>query len=132
MRMDRRRKAKLILVFRNFANAPNKNQLRPLFLGIPQLSLINLKFRPIRSRARIPTRETDYYLLQDRPDRTSHPTILQQNEYRSSFPGKKWPGCEVNHSPSSSARVTDEWSYTSPPPHAFLVWTGTTSPFLAL
>jgi hypothetical protein len=29
--------------------------------------------------------------------------------------GAKWPGCEVDHLPPSSAEVKNEWSCTSPP-----------------
>ena len=36
--------------------------------------------------------------------------------YQVSFLGVKHPGCEVNHSPSSSAKVKNEWSYTSAEP----------------
>jgi len=32
------------------------------------------------------------------------------------FPGAKRPRRDADHSPASSAVVTDEWSYTSPPP----------------
>jgi hypothetical protein len=32
------------------------------------------------------------------------------------FPGKKRPGHEVDYSPPSSAKVKNEWSYTSAPP----------------
>jgi len=28
----------------------------------------------------------------------------------------KWPGCEANHMPPSSAEVKNAWSYTSTPP----------------
>jgi hypothetical protein len=30
--------------------------------------------------------------------------------------GIKWPGCEADHSPPSSAEVKNAWSYTSTPP----------------
>ena len=33
--------------------------------------------------------------------------------YQASFPGLKWPECEVNHSLPFSAKVKDEWSCTS-------------------
>jgi hypothetical protein len=33
-----------------------------------------------------------------------------------SFPGAKRPRRDADHSPPSSAVVTNEWSYTSPPP----------------
>jgi len=29
--------------------------------------------------------------------------------------GEKWPGCEGDHSPSSSVEVKSEWSYTATP-----------------
>jgi hypothetical protein len=31
--------------------------------------------------------------------------------------GLKWPGCEVNHAPSSSAEVKNVWRYTSTTPY---------------
>jgi hypothetical protein len=31
------------------------------------------------------------------------------------IPGRKWPGCEADHSPPSSAEVKNAWSYTSTP-----------------
>jgi len=36
-------------------------------------------------------------------------------------------GSEVNHSPSSNAKVKNEWSGTAAPLYAFIVWTGKTS-----
>jgi len=39
------------------------------------------------------------------------------------------PGCDVGHSPPSSAEVNNEWNHTSIPLYAFMVWTGTTSHF---
>jgi hypothetical protein len=41
------------------------------------------------------------------------PCSLLFNVYQGSFPGVKWPGREVNHSPASSAKIKNEWSYTS-------------------
>jgi hypothetical protein len=32
------------------------------------------------------------------------------SSYQSSFPGVKRPGCDVDHSPSFSVEVTNEWS----------------------
>jgi hypothetical protein len=32
------------------------------------------------------------------------------------------PGCEGDHSPPSSADVTNAWSYASLPPHIFMAW----------
>jgi hypothetical protein len=46
---------------------------------------------------------TDYSIL----------TAIQR--YRAYFPGEKQPKCEVNHSPPSSAKVKNEWSYTPTP-----------------
>jgi hypothetical protein len=34
----------------------------------------------------------------------------------------KWPGCEANHSPPSSAEVKNAWSYTSTPQYVFMAW----------
>jgi hypothetical protein len=36
--------------------------------------------------------------------------------------GVKWPGREVDHSPSSSAVVNNAWRYTSTPPYTFMEW----------
>jgi hypothetical protein len=41
---------------------------------------------------------------------------------RDSFPGVKWPGREADHSPPSSAKVKNAWSYTSTPQYAFMTW----------
>lgn len=44
------------------------------------------------------------------------------NGYWVLFPLRvKQPGC-TDHSLSSSAKVTNEWSYTSIPPHTFKAW----------
>jgi hypothetical protein len=34
----------------------------------------------------------------------------------------KRPGCEADHSPSSSAEVKNAWSYTSTPRYVFMAW----------
>jgi len=36
--------------------------------------------------------------------------------------GVKQLGCEADHLPSSSAKVKNEWSYTSTPQYAFMAW----------
>jgi hypothetical protein len=36
--------------------------------------------------------------------------------------GVKRPGCEADHSPSSSAEVKNGWSYTSTKSYVFMVW----------
>jgi hypothetical protein len=38
------------------------------------------------------------------------------------IPGLKRPGCEADHSPSSSAEINNAWSYTSIPQYVFTVW----------
>jgi hypothetical protein len=35
--------------------------------------------------------------------------------------GIKWPGCEADHSPLTSAKVKNTWIYTSIPSHVFMV-----------
>jgi len=47
---------------------------------------------------------------------------------RGSFMGVKRLGREAHQSPQSSAEVTNEWSYTSTPSHAFMARRGTTVP----
>jgi hypothetical protein len=39
-----------------------------------------------------------------------------------SFPSVKWPGQEADHSPPSSAKVKNAWSYTSTPPYVLMAW----------
>jgi hypothetical protein len=34
--------------------------------------------------------------------------------------GVKWPGCEADYSPPTSAKVKKTWVYTSTPPYAFM------------
>jgi hypothetical protein len=36
--------------------------------------------------------------------------------------GAKWPGCEADDSPPSSADVRNTWSYTSTPQYVFRAW----------
>jgi hypothetical protein len=36
--------------------------------------------------------------------------------------GLKWPGCDADHSPPSSAEANNVWSYTSTPQYIFMVW----------
>jgi hypothetical protein len=45
----------------------------------------------------------------------SRPSLLF-NRNRSSFPGVKWTGRDADHSPSYSAEIKNEWSYTFTPP----------------
>lgn len=40
----------------------------------------------------------------------------------------KWPGCEADQSPPTSAKIKNESSYTWTPPYAFMAVTGTTLP----
>jgi hypothetical protein len=35
-------------------------------------------------------------------------------------PGEKRPGCEADHSPSSTVKVRKAWSYNSTPPYPFM------------
>jgi hypothetical protein len=45
----------------------------------------------------------------------AHPASYPMDT-RGSFPGVEWPGHEADHSPPSSAKVKNAWSYTSTPP----------------
>jgi len=69
-----------------------------------------------------------------RPYRLWYPLSIPLNGYWCSFPGLKRSGRDVDHSAPSSADVKNEWTFTSPPLHAFMVWTGATlpAPFLVL
>jgi len=50
------------------------------------------------------------------PDQLWDPWSLIFDGINGYYPGKKWPGCDLNYWPESSARVKNEWSYTSSPP----------------
>ena len=60
------------------------------------------------------------------PDRLWGPPSLLFNGYRDSLPGVVRPGREADHSPSPSAEVKNEWSYTS---STFIAWTRTGSSY---
>jgi hypothetical protein len=45
------------------------------------------------------------------------PPTLLLNWYRGSFSRVKWPMPKVDHSPPSSAKIKNAWSYTSIPPY---------------
>jgi hypothetical protein len=49
------------------------------------------------------------------------PLDLLLNGYWGTYPGVKWPGCEADHSPLSSAKVKNAWSYTSTPQYVFML-----------
>jgi hypothetical protein len=57
-----------------------------------------------------------FSLLQNFPERFWDPPGLSFNMYCGFFLLVKRLGCEVNQSPTSSAEVKNEWSYTSTPP----------------
>ena len=42
--------------------------------------------------------------------------------------GLNWPGCQTDHSPTTTAKVKYEYNYTSTPPYAITVRTGTILP----
>jgi hypothetical protein len=62
--------------------------------------------------------EAKYFLFSpQRPDQFRSPPGLLPNKYRGFLPrGIKWPGREANHSPPTSAKITNEWNYTFTPP----------------
>jgi hypothetical protein len=66
----------------------------------------------------------DFSLLQDiRTGSKAHKAPYSLS-YRASFLEAVQPEPEINHSPTSSAKVTNEWSYTSTPPYVFVACTG--------
>ena len=69
-------------------------------------------------------RGNETFTCPNRLPRFKDPRSFLLNLHRNSFPRIKRPWREVHHSPPYSAEA--EWSYTSTPPYAFTVWTGTT------
>jgi hypothetical protein len=56
---------------------------------------------------------TDFSLLKNFHTGSGAHLACYSMRARGSFLGGKWPGCDVDHSPSSKAEVKNEWSYTS-------------------
>jgi hypothetical protein len=71
-----------------------------------------------RSTNRIPIRGNIFIPTQKLPDRLWGPPTLLLNGHLRSFPGIKQPEREVDHSPPTSTKVKNEWSYTSITPIA--------------
>jgi len=63
--------------------------------------------RPGQSKIQIPGVTRDFSPIQN-----IEPNPLFSG-YQTSFPGVKWWECEVEHPPSSSTEVKNEWSCTS-------------------
>jgi hypothetical protein len=55
-----------------------------------------------------------------RPGRLFGPPNLLSNGYWGSFPGVKRPGCEADHSPTTSVEVKKKWTHTTTPPYSFM------------
>jgi hypothetical protein len=56
-----------------------------------------------------------FFSFLNRPDRLWGPHSLLFNGYRSSLPGVKRPGPEVNHSSPSTAEIKNEYAHISTP-----------------
>jgi len=67
------------------------------------------------SGVRIPIGTRDFFLNPKRSNRLWAPPSLLFSGYYCHFIGIKWPGRDVNHSPTSCAEIKNEWSYTSTP-----------------
>jgi len=61
----------------------------------------------------LPSKHCDFFFLPLYPNWLSGSYSLPSNGYRGSFPGVKLPRHEADHSPASSAKVKNIWSYTS-------------------
>ena len=60
-----------------------------------------------------------------RLDLVRGPPSLLFNGYRGSLSGVKWPGREVDYSPTSSSEAKNEWDYTSAPSLCFMTFART-------
>jgi hypothetical protein len=56
------------------------------------------------------------------PDQLRVPPSLLANGYRGSSPGVKQPRRDADHSPQSSTKVRNAWSYTSTPQYVYMSW----------
>jgi hypothetical protein len=71
----------------------------------------------VDDRCSIPSRDWEFFSLPPPPDRFWGPPSLLSNKNRGFNPrGVKRSESETDHSPPSSAKVKNEWSYTSTPP----------------
>jgi hypothetical protein len=83
-----------------------------------------------RSGVRLQAGTRNSFSFPKRRDRLWGPLSLLCNNYRGYFLGPKRLWRDLYHSPPSSAKVKNVWSFnSSPPPYVFMVWTGT-SPFV--
>jgi hypothetical protein len=58
-----------------------------------------------------------------RPGQHWCPPTLLSSGYRGALtPGIKQKGREADHSPASSDKVKNAWSYTSTPPNVYIAW----------
>jgi hypothetical protein len=77
-----------------------------------------------------PGRKKRVFSSPKHPDYLWGPLNPLFNGYWGSLLGAKWPWSEVNYSLASSAKVKNEWSYTSTPPDCLKAWTGTQFTFM--
>ena len=99
-----------------------------LLLTYPSVSLMHFLFYTPVKKAGERSRHSDklrvpisgkgkiFYLLHTLPYQLWGPPSLLLNEYRNSYTGIKRPGRDVDPSPTSTAEVKNEWSYTTTPP----------------
>jgi hypothetical protein len=50
------------------------------------------------------------------------PSLLSNGYWGWLHPGVKWPGCEADQSPSTSAKVKNTWIFTFTLPYTFIAW----------
>jgi hypothetical protein len=71
----------------------------------------------------IPSKSKRFSFLQNIQTRSGTHSASYSPDTRGFSVRLKRPKREANHWPPSSAKVKNEWNYTSMLPHAFMVWT---------
>jgi len=84
-----------------------------MFRSLSLVVGIVTSLRTGRSGVRIAVGKTDFSFVQNAQAGSGVLPSLLFKGYRSSFSEIKRPGSDVHNSPSSSAEVKNEWSYTS-------------------
>lgn len=93
------------------------------------ITVVGIMTRLHLERSRVQVQAgTETFLFSEHPEWPWYPPSLCSVGTRDSALGLKQAACEADHSPTSSAKVRNEWSYTTTTLYAFMTCAGTTLP----